>query len=375
MNELSPNRQLLVSLDAVEHNLATLSSRLPADTRLMPMVKANGYGTDICQMATTAFDWGADIVGVAYVSEAQQLRDYGITGDIFICQPNADEFPQAVDLGVHMAVMSASQIDALNTEAAKQERSITVHLKINSGLNRFGCAAEDALELAQMIDAAPQLHFDGVMTHFASADDPYEDSFTLQQVATFDRCIAELEKQGLSPKWRHAANSAGILRFQLPQYNMARPGIACLGIPPSAAAQGIADLKVATELHTRIVHINLCHPGDTVSYARSYRCSRPLERIAAIPVGYADGIHWSYRNKGYVLIGNSKAPLVGNICMDSCLIDITNIPHAQVGDTVTIIGNDLPPTQLANQWGTIPYQILVGLGARIHRKFIKEGKA
>ena len=364
-------RQLTVSLSAVEQNLAALHSRLPSGTRLMPMIKANGYGTGALELAQCLAELGVDLMGVAFVQEALTLRAQGFQGDLFVCQPNGDEFPYALDAGLQLAMMSIKQVDELEQLCSEKGVRATVHLKVNTGLNRFGCAPDTALCIARAIAQSPHLQLDGIMTHFACADDPAEDAFTLAQVACFDQVIAEIEAHGIPLPWRHAANSAGIQRFELPQYNMARPGISLMGVPPSASDLPQTPLRLAPRLESAIVHINQCEPGDSISYARSYTCRRPCERIAAIPIGYADGIQWGFRNKGSFLVRGKEAPLVGNICMDTTLIDITHIPEAELGDPVLLFGSEHPPTLLAEQWGTIPYQLLVALGPRITRKFVR----
>lgn len=344
----------------------------------MPIIKANGYGTHALSLARTYLECGIDIMGLAYVDEAVELREAGIECALLVCQSSIEEYPLAVKHGLELAVMSNEHIEALNKMSQEKQQLTKAHLKVNTGLNRFGCPTEEALALAQKIHRASHLQFEGVMTHFASADDPYEQDFTLEQVRLFDRVISQLESAGIAPPWKHASNSAALLRYSLPQYNLIRPGIACLGVTPSAACQELCDLQPAIHLRARIIHINTCNQGDSISYGRSYRISSPQARIAAIPLGYADGIHWNYRNRGLVLIHGRQAPIVGNICMDTLLVDVSSVPQAKVGDYVTLIGTE-PSSgesrrllEAAADWGSIPHELLACLGPRIHRVFITQ---
>jgi alanine racemase/UDP-N-acetylmuramoyl-tripeptide--D-alanyl-D-alanine ligase len=247
-------------------------------------------------------------------------------------------------------------------------------------MGRFGCRPEEAFELASEICHSSSLELEGIMTHFACADDPKEDPFTQEQVEKFDRVIDTLKKQGISAKWVHAANSSGALRFHLPQYNMVRLGLAVYGLYVSEAAKKALDLRLAISLHSRIVGINICKEGETISYGRRYRVTREMQKIAVLPIGYFDGIHRNYSGKGDVLVHGQKAPMVGNICMDNLMVDVTDIPQVAVGDKVLIFGEDefgnyLSPEELATSGDSIVHELITCLGPRIPRIFVyEEGK-
>jgi alanine racemase/UDP-N-acetylmuramoyl-tripeptide--D-alanyl-D-alanine ligase len=271
-------------------------------------------------------------------------------------------------------------IAALAQEAAKQNKCVKVHLHINTGMGRFGCRPEEALSLAREIRSYPSLELEGLMTHFACADDPQEDAFTWQQIACFDHVIQELREQGITVKWTHAANSSGVLRFSLPQYNMVRMGLATYGLYASEASRQALDLRLALSLTSRIVGINICIEGETISYGRRYRIAQGTQKIAVLPIGYFDGLHRNYSGKAHVLIRGQPAPMVGNICMDYMMVDVTHIPRAAVGDQVLIFGEDeygyyLSPEELASRGDSIVHELMTCLGPRIQRVFVyEEGK-
>lgn len=370
-------RILEVSVADITHNLNVIRKRVGPYTRILPMIKANGYGTDATHLARIYQRLGVDILGVADVNEAISLREQGIKSSLLICQSSIDEYPEAIKVRAEVTVTDKEQVSTLNTLSQSYGHSTAVHLKINSGMNRYGCQPEQALSLAQQISSASHLKLAGLMTHLATADDPHEDQFTSEQINCFNLCISSLKKANITPQWYHAANSAGIFRHNFSKCNMVRPGGACLGASSIALCPEGDELRQALTLWTRITSINECRYGDSISYGRKYRVKQPCARIATFSMGYADGIPWHCSNRGYVLIRGHSAPLVGSICMDTTLADVSDIPDVAVGDRVTILGRSpegpcISLSELANIWKTHPYQIMVGFGHRIHRQFIYE---
>lgn len=371
------NNQCFINLAAIQTNLTLIRRKLPPHTRVMVIVKALAYGTDEVRMAQFLAKQGVDILGVSYVDEGITLKRAGIQQTIFSIHAALHEIAKIVKWGLEVGVSDATFIKALAEEAQKQQKRMKVHLHINTGMGRFGCHPEQALELARHICSLSSLELEGLMTHFACADDPNEDAFTWKQVACFDRVIHTLREAGIPIKWTHAANSSGALRFSLPQYNMVRLGLAVYGLYGSEAVHQSLDLHLALSLTSRIVSLNLHKKGETISYGRSYQISRDEQRIAVLPIGYFDGLHRNYSGKGYVLIRGQKAAMVGKICMDYMMVDVTNIPEAAVGDKVLIFGEDeygyyLSPEELANQGDSIVHELITCLGPRIQRVFIHE---
>jgi len=369
--------QSLINLATIESNLKLIRQKLPAETRVMIMVKAFAYGTEDVQMAKFLSMCQIDILGVSYIDEAISLRRAGINQSLFSLNASIFEIPKIILWNIEIGVGDLKFISALIKETNAQKKSVKVHLHVDTGMNRFGCRTEDALELAQLIHAAPFVHLEGIMTHFACAEDPAHDSFTHQQIKKFDQVIAQLIENGIPIPWKHAANSSGMARFTLPQYNMVRIGLALYGLCSSPAVDQALKLKLALSLVSRLVGINLCKEGETISYGRNYVVEKPLQRIGVLPIGYFDGLHRTYSGKGWVLVHGQKAPMVGNICMDFMMIDLTHIPEAEVGDPVLIFGEDehgnyLSPEELAAQGDSIVHELVTCIGPRIPRIFIHE---
>jgi len=369
--------QCVINLAAIENNLKILRNQLNPSTRLMVIVKALAYGTDNVRIAKFLQTCGVDILGVSYVDEGVALKRAGVTQPIFVVNAAEYEIPKVVKWGLQVGVSSSSFLQALNREAALHHTLITVHLHVDTGMSRFGCRPEIALDLSREITASDHLRLDGIMTHFACADDPTHDDFTRQQASALEKVIQTIMEAGIELKWRHACNSAGALRFEFPAFNMVRIGLAVYGLSASQATRKALDLRMAISLLSRVVGINDCHKGDTISYGRSYTVKRERERIAVLPIGYFDGLHRNYSGKGYVMIRGHKAPMVGKICMDFMMVDVTDIPNVTIGDPVLIFGEDefghyLSPEELALKGDSIAHELITCLGPRIQRIFIYE---
>lgn len=376
-NDSLAHNQCIINLAAIKSNLALIRKKLPDHTRVMVMVKALAYGTDDVRIAKFLSTCGVDILGVSYIDEGIALKQAGVHQAIFSINAAPYEVVKVVKWELEVGVSDSFFIASLAEEAAKKNKKIKVHLHINTGMGRFGCRPEDALSLARQVLASPSLELEGIMTHFACADNPEEDDFTWNQVACFDRVVQELAEQKIECKWKHAANSSAALRFNLPQYNMVRLGLSVYGLYPSEAVRHVVDLHLAISLTSRIVGINECKKDDTISYGRKYRVERDTQKIAVLPIGYFDGLHRNYSGKGHVLIRGQKSPMIGNICMDYLMVDVTDIPNISVGDKVLIFGEDefgyyLSPEELANTGDSIIYELITCLGPRIQRIFVYE---
>ena len=379
-NDGLANNQCTINLAAIAANLTHIRAHLPPKTRIMAIVKALAYGTDDVRIAKFLERSGIDLLGVSYVDEGVTLRRAGVKQGIFSINVAPYEVNKVVKWDLEVGVQDKHLITKLASEATLKEKRIKVHLHVNTGMGRFGCRPEEALELARHILSFPSLELEGVMTHFACAENPQEDAFTLEQIHCFDAVIQELENKEISLKWKHAANSSGALRFHLPQYNMVRIGLAVYGLYASEAVEQALPLRLALSLTSRIVGINTCKKGETISYGRRYQVKSEMQKIAVLPIGYFDGMHRNYSEKAHVLIRGEKAPMVGTICMDYMMVDVTHIPHAEIGDKVLIFGEDefgdyLSPEALADQGNSIIHELITCLGPRIHRVFIyEEGK-
>lgn len=376
-NDSLNNNQCTINLATIKSNIISIRKKLPTQTRVMIVVKALAYGTDDVRMAKFLETSGVDILGVSYVDEAVSLKRAGVSQAIFSINAAVYEINKVVKWDLEVGVSDLPFVIALAEEASKQNKKIKVHLHINTGMGRFGCRPEEALEIAKVIKQKPSLILEGIMTHFACADDPKEDEFTKTQINTFDEAIKSLKAMGIEAPWIHAANSSGAIRFHLPQYNMVRVGLAAYGLYVSETVRKALDLRLALSLSSRIVGLNVCKKGESVSYGRSYKVEDEFKRIAVLPIGYFDGLHRNYSGKSSVLIRGAKAPMVGNICMDYMMVDVTNIPNASIGDRVLIFGEDefgqyLSPEDLAASGDSIVHELITCLGPRIQRIFIYE---
>ncbi|OJU82245.1 MAG: alanine racemase [Chlamydia sp. 32-24] len=370
------NNQCVINLAAVESNLKAIRNKLAPSKRIMVMVKALAYGTDDVQMAKFLENCQIDILGVSYVDEGVALKRSGIRQDIFVINAAIYEIAKIVKWELEVAISNEEFIYALEKQAKSQGKIHKVHLHIDTGMNRFGCKRDEAIKLAKLVIESPHLELEGVMTHFPSADNPAHDSLTLTQAEEFSNLVEEMRRLGINIPWLHAENSSASIRFNFPQFNMVRIGLAVYGLYPSPFIKSEIDLRLALSLFSRIVGINRCKKGETISYGREFLAKKD-HIIAVLPIGYFDGIHRHYSGKGSVIIRGQKAPMVGKICMDYMMVDITDVPNAAIGDAVLIFGEDeyghyLSPEDFASQADSIVYELITCLGPRIQRIFVYE---
>lgn len=367
----------VIDLGAIASNLEAMRKHLSPGCRVMALVKAHAYGSDGATMARFFYDCGVDIVGVAYVSEGIALRRAGIDGAIFAIHATPQQADAVAAYQLEVGVGSLAVIEALAAAAARQRCRIKVHLHIDTGMKRFGCPPAEAVALARKITVEPALELVGMMTHCAVAEDPASDDITARQAALFDKAVEGVTAAGIEVPWRHIANSSAALRFFWPRYNMVRLGLSLWGYYASSACREVLALTPALTLLSQIQEIHYCCRGDTVSYGCHYRVEKENQVIAVLPIGYCDGLHRHYSGRGSVLIGGKHAPMVGMICMDFMMVDISEIPEARVGDPVLIFGQNrhghlLPLEGLASSGNSIAHELIACLGSRITRAFLRE---
>jgi Alr-MurF fusion protein len=369
----SSNATLHISTEAIRYNVTALSSRLSSRAQIMGMVKANGYGTDMCGLAETLQQCGVAIVGVAQVQEAVALRSASFSGDIFVFHSIPNDMHHVVEGGFEIAIGDKECLDALEYHARKRNTPVKVHLHVDTGMGRLGCRSEDMLMLAEEIRRSPYLLFHGFMTHFTSSSHSNEDDFTRQQEERFASCAAALQAHEFYPRHIHAPSSGLLTRQDMniaPWYTMARVGIALFGVYPNHEHEALLDLMPALTLKTRVAGFNEYTRGDTVSYGKTYTVEKASARAAILPIGYYDGIHRCYSNTGYVIIRGCKAPVIGRICMDYMMVDITDIEGVEYGDVVTVFGGEaMSAEDFAHNGGTSGYELITCLGARVRRVF------
>ena len=359
---------LEVNLNAVVDNLNHYRSLMKPDTKIVCMVKANAYGAGSIEVCKTLQDHKVDYLAVAVADEGVALRQAGIHSHIMIMNPEMTAFHDLFAYNLEPEVYSFKLLHAL-IHAANHEgiTNFPVHIKLDTGMHRLGFDPEADVE--QLIDALSQqsaVRPVSVFSHFVGSDGDTFDDFTAHQFALFDKASLRLQQAFPHRILRHICNSAGIERF--PQYHldMVRLGIGLYGINPFDNSV----INTISTLRTTILQIRDVPSTDTVGYSRWGKLSRN-SRIAAIPIGYADGLSRHLGNrKGYCLVGGRKASYVGNICMDVCMLDVTDIP-CQPGDEVEVFGDNLPVTVLSDLLDTIPYEVLTSVSERVKRVYFQ----
>jgi alanine racemase len=359
-----------VSLPGLVANLNYYRTLIKPETKIMAMVKAFSYGIGDIDVANALQYHGVDYLTVAYADEGVSLRNKNITLPILVMNPDAVSMELILKYNLQPEIYSFRIMNLL-LQALEQNlhiKSVNIHLKIDTGMHRLGFEKSDLPQLLQLINSDPKIRIESVFSHFAAADDPNEDAFTHQQAQLFSECY-DIIIDGLEYKpLKHIANSAGMVRFPAYQFDMVRMGIGLYGVNPFVNPNKISN--VAT-LKTIISQIKTLQPNETVGYNRKWKTDKPTV-IATIPIGYADGFPRSAGNEqAKVLVNGRLVPVIGNVCMDMCMIDITNV-RAKEGDTVIVFGKELPISQLAKSTGLIEYDLLTGISQRVKRIFIGE---
>ncbi len=368
MRELQDDfSRLELNLKAATENYRYFRSLLDPKTKLLVLVKANAYGHGGVEFASMMQRAGADYLAVAYPVEGLELRRNGISLPILVLTAGTDFYPEIIDTRMEPSIPNLYSLKKL--VAILRERGIKdypIHIKLDTGMHRLGFMTDELPELVEFLKNTPEVKVKAVFSHLCVAEDPAEDDFTLGQIHLFrDNVNYIADGIGYMPM-RHILNSAGIERFSQYQFDMVRLGIGIYGI------SALPDKKLApvASLKCKVLQVKTLGPNDTIGYGR-WGHAKEGTVIATIPVGYADGLdrHLGRGNASFSVNGH-RAPTIGNICMDMCMLDVTGIPCA-VGDTVTIFGEDPTASELAGILDTIPYEILVSVPRRIHRLVIR----
>ena len=368
MRELQDDfSRLELNLKAATENYRYFRSLLDPKTKLLVLVKANAYGHGGVEFASMMQRAGADYLAVAYPVEGLELRRNGISLPILVLTAGTDFYPEIIETRMEPSIPNLYSLKKL--VAVLRERGLKdypVHIKLDTGMHRLGFMTDELPELVEFLKNTPEVKVKAVFSHLCVAEDPAEDAFTLGQIHLFrDNVNYIADGIGYMPM-RHILNSAGIERFAQYQFDMVRLGIGIYGI------SALPDKKLApvASLKCKVLQVKTLGPNDTIGYGR-WGHAKEGTVIATIPVGYADGLdrHLGRGNASFSVNGH-RAPTIGNICMDMCMLDVTGIPCA-VGDTVTIFGEDPTASELAGILGTIPYEILVSVPRRIHRLVIR----
>lgn len=368
LQEKAHQTVLEIDLNALIENLNYFRSLLYPGTKIMAMVKAFSYGSGSVEIAKILQFHGIDYLAVAVADEGVELRNAGITTPVVIMNPEPYSFQNIIDYKLEPNLYSTELLHEFsNVSRYNALTDCPVHIKIDTGMNRLGFKTkEEILIVTETIKKSGSIRISSVFSHLAGSDDPGLDSFTTEQIKTFEVLSNLLTSTFKYKIQRHILNSAGIERFSDYQLDMVRLGIGLYGI--SSAGN---RLKNISTLKTTVSQIKNIEPDETIGYNRKGRVSKP-SKIAVIPIGYADGLKRSLGNKnGRVYINGHYVPIIGNICMDMCMIDVTD-KDVKVGDSVEIFGPHIPVSELAEKTGTIPYEILTGISQRVKRIYLQE---
>lgn len=359
---------LEVNLNAIVHNFNFYRSKLKPETKMVCMVKAFGYGAGSYELAKTLQEHRCDYLAVAVADEGAELRKEGISIPIIVMNPEFSSFNVLFENQLEPEVYSFRLLDAMAKETRR--RGITaypVHIKIDTGMHRLGFQPSDMHEICARLKEQSGLVVRSVFSHLAGSDSTIFDDFTKYQLETFTEAANELERTLDYKIIKHILNTAGIERFAEYQMDMVRLGIGLYGV----SASGIKGLQNISTLKTTILQIQEVPAGDSIGYSRKSYVKRN-SRIAIIPIGYADGLDRHFSNGGgEVVINGKRCPIIGNICMDTCMIDVTDI-EAHEGDTAIIFGDELPVSELSDKLNTIPYEILTSISPRVKRVYYQE---
>ena len=363
-----------VDAGAITHNARQLKA-LAGGAELLAVVKAFGYGHGAVAAAEAALAGGATWLGVALVEEGEGLRRDGVTAPILVLsEPRPSAMPAVVAADLRPTVYTEEGVDAAAKAASGLHRPLPVHVKVDTGMHRVGAAPDQAVMLALSVAGRPELHLEGLFTHFAVADEPARADTTAEQLASLHAVAAAIADLGVRPDLLHAANSAGLLAHPAARLDLVRCGIALYGLAPAPALEGVVDLRPALTLKAEVSFVKHLAAGQAVSYG--LRWTAPVDTVVAtLPIGYADGVPRSYGvDGGQVLLGGRRCPVIGTVTMDQLLVDCGPGADVAPGAECVLIGRQGDEEITAWEWaervGTIAYEVVCGLSARVPRLWV-----
>jgi len=364
-----------VDLKAIAQNMRQIRRIVMPGAEVMAMVKANAYGHGTAQVSRVVLENGAARLAVARVSEGEEIRRENIMAPVLILgYTPPGQFRDVLRLSLGQAVYNLDMARLLSEEAGRAGKRVSVHIKVDTGMGRLGILAEkDSCDKVLRIARLPHIEVEGIFTHFATAD-CRDKQYALAQFERFLFILEDLRKRGLEVPFRHCANSAAIMDLPQTHLNMVRPGIIIYGLYPSEEVQSFRlDLKPAMSLKARVAQVKKVPAGFKISYGSTYQTPAPTV-IATLPVGYADGYTRLLSSKGKVLLHGQRAPVVGRICMDQCMVDAGHIPGVAIGDEVVFFGRQektfLSVEEVAREAGTINYEIICLVNSRVPRVYL-----
>lgn len=369
----------IVDLDAIASNIKNIRAKVDKNSGIIGIIKADAYGHGSVETAKVLLDNGADWLAVAVVDEGLNLRKNGITAPILLLGYTPElRLNDVINNGFIQTVYSYDTAKKLSDAASALGKKAVIHIKIDTGMGRIGYRVnEESADEIVKISKLPNIDVNGMFTHFSTADEA-DKAYTLEQYNKFVKMNDMLEERGLHIPVKHAANSAAIMDFDNMMFNMVRPGIILYGAYPSdEVKKENLSLSPAMSIKTHVSYVKDVNEGDSISYGRKYTAPSK-RRIATIPVGYADGFIRAYSKGGKVLVRGEYAPIVGRICMDQFMVDVTDIDGVEVNDEVVLIGKqgdkEITADFIASVLDTINYEVFCTLSKRVPRQYIQNGK-
>lgn len=365
----------IVDLNAYAHNMHAVRQMIPRDCGIIAVVKADAYGHGAVPIAKRAIAGGASMLAVATVPEAIELREAEIEVPVLLLMPPPDDaLALVVEHRLRVMLSSIGPAEKLGELARRANKVVPLHCKIDTGMGRQGFGPDSAVGDLLNLTRISHVDIEAVCTHFAVAEDA-KDPFTNQQIRLFKQLLKQVEKEGVPFESVHAANSGAIVNFgAAAAFDYVRPGLMTYGVWPSEEAPARNPLRPVLRWETQVMQVRNMPEGATIGYGRTYATKQRIW-TAVLPVGYADGYPFSLGNKGQVLIRGKRCPVLGRVSMDQIVVDVTAVGGAAAGDTATLIGSDgtesIAVAEIAERAGTIPYDILTGIGRRVERVYIE----
>lgn len=366
-----------IDIDALKYNFNNIRGILKPQTKIMSVVKADAYGHGYRQCCRALLECGSDAFAVATIEEAAKIRKAGFDTPVLILGAvSKEDFPYLLELDVMPAIFNVSDAETLSQIAQKSNKTVKIHIKIDTGMSRLGFMADDKNTVDEIVKISrlPNIEINGIFSHFACADEK-KPEYTYMQFERFMHLAGALEAAGVKIPIKHIANSAAIMMYPEMQLDMVRPGIILYGYYPSGEVdKSKLSIKPVMTLKSKVAHIKELDAGVGISYGKEYITDRKT-KIATIPIGYADGYIRALSKKAKMEAGGGLASVVGRICMDQCMIDVTNVNNIDIGDEVTIFGNGkITADDVAGWIGTISYEVLCLVARRVPRIYKEGGK-
>lgn len=363
-----------INLDALRTNISQVRGLVGPKIKIMPIVKSNAYGHGAIPVAR-AIEPQIDALGVAFIHEGIELRLGGVQCPILVMSGILDDcLKPAFENDLTLTISEFATASLVSRKARQEGVTAKVHIEVDTGMGRLGVPWEEATQEIFRIYDLPNIEIEGVFSHLATSDDVKQKAYTCLQLERFQSILEALEQRNITIPIKHLANSAAILQYPDTWFDLVRPGLMVYGMYPAKHLQHIISLQFPLTVKTRILQIRTFNKGETISYGRTFTCSGH-RRVAVIPVGYADGFSRVLSNRAEVLVRNKSAPIVGTICMDMCMIDVTHIPEVKLEDEVILVGGEngrYMVEKLAALMGTISYEVLSCFGRRARRIYLGE---